>query len=64
MPFTHAEHLRLMQNQPAGPYCAVCARPGRGDTSAHVIREPGNGEPDWATVTRLWAVCDREWARA
>ncbi|OBG55476.1 MULTISPECIES: hypothetical protein [unclassified Mycobacterium] len=64
VPFTRAENLRLMAAQPVEPYRAICACPGCGDTSAHLIREPGKDEPDWAMVTRRCAVCEREWAQS
>lgn len=64
VPFTRAENLRLMEEQPVETYRAICACPGCGDTSAHLIREPVQDEPAWAMVTRRCAVCDREWAQA
>ncbi|OBB64604.1 hypothetical protein [Mycobacterium sp. 852014-50255_SCH5639931] len=64
VPFSRAENLRLMQDQPVEPYRAICACPGCGDLSTHLIREPVKNEPDWAMVTRRCAVCHREWAQA
>ncbi|BBY03084.1 hypothetical protein ACKUT9_14285 [Mycobacterium seoulense] len=64
VPFSRAENLRLMRGQAVESYRATCACPGCGDISAHLIREPGKDEPDWAMVTRRCAVCDREWAQA
>ncbi|OBH88272.1 hypothetical protein [Mycobacterium sp. E2733] len=64
VPFSRAENLRLMEDQAVEPYRAICACPGCGDSSAHLIREPVKGEPDWAIVTRRCAVCHREWAQA
>ncbi|WP_142393480.1 hypothetical protein [Mycobacterium sp. 4858] len=63
VPFSRAENLQLMAGQPVEPYRAICACPGCGDTSAHLIREPAPDEPAWAMVTRRCAVCDREWAQ-
>lgn len=64
VPFSRAENLRLMQDQAVEPYRAVCSCPGCGDSSAHLIREPGTDEPAWAMVIRRCAVCEREWAQA
>ncbi|MGZ4510857.1 MAG: hypothetical protein ACXVX6_14405 [Mycobacterium sp.] len=64
VPFSRAENLRLMQDQPVEPYRAICACPGCGDASAHLIREPVRDEPEWAMVTRRCAVCERAWAQA
>jgi hypothetical protein len=64
VPFSRAENLQLMNDQAAEPYRAICTCPGCGDTSAHLIREPVNGEPHWAVVTRRCGVCGREWAQS
>ncbi len=64
VPFSRAENLHLMQEQAVEPFQAVCACPGCGHTSTHRIREPAESEPDWAAITRLCAVCKREWAQA
>jgi hypothetical protein len=64
VPFSRAENLHLMNEQAVEPYLATCSCPGCGDVSAHRIREPAGGEPDWAKVTRQCAACEREWAQA
>ena len=64
VPFSRAENLHLMTEQPVEPYSAVCTCPGCGDSSTHLIREPATGEPEWAMVTRRCAVCEREWAQS
>jgi hypothetical protein len=62
--FSRAENLHLMDGQANEPYQANCTCPGCGDLSTHLIREPAEAEPDWATVTRQCGVCAREWAQA
>lgn len=64
VPFSRAENLRLMADQAAEPYRAVCLCPGCGDNSAHLIRGATRDEPGWAMVIRRCAVCEREWAQA
>ena len=64
VPFSRAENLQLMNDQAIEPYRAICTCPGCGDISAHLIREPAKGEPEWAMVTRRCGVCEREWAQA
>ncbi|WP_142274405.1 hypothetical protein [Mycobacterium scrofulaceum] len=64
VPFSRAENLRLMADQAVQAYRAVCACPGCGDNSAHLIRVAARDEPGWAMVTRRCAVCEREWAQA
>jgi hypothetical protein len=64
VPFSRAENLHLMQGQAVEPYAARCSCPGCGDLSTHLIREPADGEPDWAIVTRHCGVCQRQWAQA
>jgi hypothetical protein len=63
VPFSRSENLHLMKGQAVEPYRANCTCPGCGDQSTHVIREPAESEPDWATVTRQCGVCAREWAQ-
>ena len=64
VPFSRGENLALMNDQAIEPYSAICACPGCGDVSTHLIREPAAGEPGWAMVTRRCGVCEREWAQA
>jgi hypothetical protein len=64
VPFSRAENMQLMNNQAAEPYSVTCACPGCGELSTHLIRVPGEGGPEWATVTRQCRVCEREWAQA
>jgi hypothetical protein len=63
VPFSRAENLRLMSDQPIEPYHAICTCPGCGDTSTHRIRIPAEGEPRWAAFTRRCGTCEREWAQ-
>ncbi|WP_375486423.1 hypothetical protein [uncultured Mycobacterium sp.] len=62
--FTAEENRRLMASQPPEPFRAVSACPGCGDTTAHLFRTPGEGDPAWAAIIRRCAVCMREWAQA
>lgn len=64
VPFSRAENLHLMNGQAVEPYRAICTCPGCGDVSTHLVRQPAEGEPEWATVTRHCGVCKREWAQA
>ena len=64
VPFSRAENLQLMNGQAVEPYLAICTCPGCGDTSAHVIRVPAEGDPEWAAFTRRCGTCKREWAQA
>ena len=64
VPVSRAENLHRMHGQDIEPYRAICACPGCGDISTHLIREPAEGEPAWAAVTRHCEVCEREWAQA
>ncbi|GBG36004.1 hypothetical protein NJB14197_30380 [Mycobacterium montefiorense] len=64
VPFSRAENLHLMTRQPVEPYRATCACPGCGDLSTHLVRQPGQGEPQSSTVTRHCRVCGREWAQS
>jgi hypothetical protein len=64
VPFSRAENLHLMNGQGVEPYRATCTCPGCGDVSTHLVRQPAEGEPEWATVTRHCGVCKREWAQA
>lgn len=64
VPFSRAENLHLMSQQPVEPYLATCTCPGCGDLSTHVVRAPVDGEPEWSTVTRQCRVCRREWAQS
>jgi hypothetical protein len=61
--FSRAENLHLMNGQAVEPYQANCTCPGCGQISTHLIREPADGEPEWATVTRQCGVCARQWAQ-
>jgi hypothetical protein len=63
VPFSRTENLHLMNGQPVEPYCATCTCPGCGDLSTHLVHQPAEGEPEWATVTRACRVCAREWSQ-
>ncbi len=62
-PFSRAENLHLMSEQSVESYSATCTCPGCGDLSTHLVRQPAEGEPGCATVTRHCRVCAREWSQ-
>jgi hypothetical protein len=64
VPFSRQENLHLMGGQAVEPFQVICNCPGCGDKSTHLIRDPAEGEPGWATVVRRCGVCKREWAQA
>jgi hypothetical protein len=64
VPFSRAENVHLMNAQAPEQYCAFCRCPGCGDEATHLVRQPADDEPPWATVSRQCRVCGREWAQA
>lgn len=64
VPFSREENLSLMQGQAVEAFQVNCTCPGCGDTSTHLIRDPADGEPGWAAISRQCAVCKREWVQA
>lgn len=63
VPFSRAENLHLMSEQPVEPYLPTCTCPGCGEVSTHLVRQPVEDEPQWSTVTRQCRVCGREWSQ-
>ncbi|WP_077086499.1 hypothetical protein [Mycobacterium rhizamassiliense] len=60
VPFSAAENRGLMERQAWEPFWTYSACPGCGNIDAHLIRQPDECEPEWATVVRQCAVCARE----
>ncbi|WP_301150154.1 hypothetical protein [Mycobacterium simiae] len=64
--YTKAESKHIMQFQlgdESDEFAATCTCPSCGEIDTHTLRQPESGDPSWATVIRVCAVCKREWAQ-
>ncbi|MCK8644394.1 hypothetical protein [Mycobacterium colombiense] len=63
-PYGPAENRFLMARQSWEPFWTYSTCPGCGCIDTHVIRQPSEREPGWATLVRHCVMCEREWAQA